>query len=174
MHTHLLARKDSAGVTISAVCRGLVTQLLRLMRAHMDLILFAQTSCVFSIYSCQDTAAFAVALSVPRAASGVTHSGARSKTEIYGLSSNDASRQKQADDGTLLATRSSSLVGEIILAQRRRKVPEAGSLENPPGTEGGPDGPMWLLPEVLAFMKDLNTQNASFNTCAHQKGPRTK
>ena len=40
--------KDSAGETISAVRLGLVTQLLRLMRAHIDLILFA--SCVFTIY----------------------------------------------------------------------------------------------------------------------------
>ena len=37
---------------------------------------------------------------------------------------------------------------EIIEAQRRRRVPEAGSVENPPGTEGGPDRPMCLLPEI--------------------------
>ena len=47
--------KDSAGETISAVRLGLVTQLLRLMQAHIDLILFA--SCVFTIYSYRHTAA---------------------------------------------------------------------------------------------------------------------
>ena len=71
---------------------------------------------------------------------------ARSKTEIDGLSSDSSGLQRQADEGTLLATRSCALVAEVVKSQRARRVPEAGSIENPPpGSEGGPDGPMWML-----------------------------
>ena len=40
------------------------------------------------------------------------------------------------------------LLGEIIQSQRRRKVPEAATLENPPGSESQTEGSMWALPEV--------------------------
>ena len=67
----------------------------------------------------------------------------RSKIEIYGLASNDAKLQRQADEGMLLARESCAL-----MAQQRRRVPEASSLESAPGTVGGPDGPMWLLQDI--------------------------
>ena len=38
----------------------------------------------------------------------------RSKTEIYGLETNSASLQRQADQGTLLATRSCSVIAEVV------------------------------------------------------------
>ena len=46
---------------------------------------------------------------------------------------------------------------------------EVGTIENSPGTEGGPDGSMWLLPEVVAFVRDLDAVEAGFNTCAFQR-----
>ena len=59
----------------------------------------------------------------------------RSWLEIYGLSSNSTGQQKQADDGTLLAARTVMVVGETLQLQRRRRVPEVGTLANPPGSE---------------------------------------
>ena len=44
----------------------------------------------------------------------------RSRQEIYGLSSNDADQQEQADDGTLLAARTVMVVGEVMEAQMGR------------------------------------------------------
>ena len=76
-------------------------------------------------------------------ASGPGPPPVRSKTEVYGLSSNSSGLQCQADEGTVLATRSCTLVSEVVKSQQARKVPEAGSVENPPGTEGGPGAPMW-------------------------------
>ena len=107
-------------------------------------------------------------------ANGLGPPPVRSKTEIYGLSSNSSSLQRQADEGTLLATRSCSVVADVVLSQRERKVPEAGSIENPPGSEGGPDGPMWMLPEVVAFVKDLDAAEAVFNTYAYHTSSRLK
>ena len=40
----------------------------------------------------------------------------RSKIEIYGLASNDAKLQRQADEGMLLARESCALMKEIVLA----------------------------------------------------------
>ena len=98
----------------------------------------------------------------------------RSKTEIYGLATNNGKLQKQADEGTLLATRSCNVVASIVRSQRRRAVTEIGTIENPPGSEGGPDGPMWLLPEVKAFIEELDANEVLFNTCAFQSGSRVK
>ena len=60
-----------------------------------------------------------------------------------------------------------------IHSQRDRQVPEVGSIENPPGSEGGPDGPMWMS-EVVAFVKDLDAEEVVFNTCAFQTSSRLK
>ena len=98
----------------------------------------------------------------------------RSKTEMYGLATNSGALQRQADQGTLLATRSCDLVADVVATQRARQVPEAGTVENPPGSDGGPDGPMWMLPEVVAFIKDLDAMEAVFNTCAFQASSRLK
>ena len=107
-------------------------------------------------------------------ASGPGPPPVRSKTEVCGLSSNSSGLQRQADEGTVLATRSCTVVAEVVKSQQARRVPEAGSVENPPGTEGGPDAPMWMLPEVIAFVGDLNTVQAVFNTCAFQSSCRLK
>ena len=61
---------------------------------------------------------------------------------IYGLPSNTPQQQAEADKGSLLAIRSTQMLGEIIQSQRRRKVPEAATLENPPGSESQTEGSM--------------------------------
>ena len=58
----------------------------------------------------------------------------RNLEHIYGLPTNTPEQQKEADEGSLLSIRSTNLLGEQIQAQRRRQVPEAATLENPPGT----------------------------------------
>ena len=92
----------------------------------------------------------------------------RSKMEIYGLSTNNKKQQAEADKGTSLAIRSALVTSEIILSQRRRSVPNVGTLENPPGSESQEEGPAWCLPELKAFEEKLSTVTALFNTCAFQ------
>ena len=55
-----------------------------------------------------------------------------------------------ADVGTLLASRSVEVIGAILKSQRVRRVPQAGTLENPPGSTTREEGPAWELPEVKA------------------------
>ena len=50
---------------------------------------------------------------------------------IYGLPSKSPEEQQQADEGTLLASRSVEIIGTILKDQRKRRVPQAGTLENP-------------------------------------------
>eukprot|EP00435_Cladocopium_sp_Y103_P021609 s565_g5.t1 len=92
----------------------------------------------------------------------------RSLTEIYGLGSNTRSQQREADRGTVFAVRSALVISEIVQSQRRRAVPPAGTLENPPGSETREEGPAWALPELISFERDLGAVTAIFNTCAYQ------
>ena len=62
-----------------------------------------------------------------------------------------------------MAIRTTLLLGEIIQSQRRRKVPEAATLENPPGSESQVEGSMWALPEVADFMEKFLCLTAWFN-----------
>ena len=88
----------------------------------------------------------------------------RSLRFIYGLPTNSVRQQAEADKGT----RSTPVVGEVIQSQRLRKVPEAGTLENPPGSDDADEGPGWTLPEVMIFLKKFECQEVEFNTCAYQ------
>lgn len=98
----------------------------------------------------------------------------RSLEFIYGLPSNNQRQQAEADRGSLMAIRSSQITGEVLQGQRLRKVPECGTLENPPGSEDRREGPAWALPEVEKFMKDFECEEAVFNTCAFQMKERTR
>eukprot|EP00435_Cladocopium_sp_Y103_P058389 s307_g20.t1 len=98
----------------------------------------------------------------------------RSLECIYGLVTNDERQQKEADVGSLLAIRSIQVTAEVLQTQRKRRVPECGTLENPPGSESQAEGPAWQLPEMLAFLKEFECQLATFNTCAFQAKERTK
>ena len=93
----------------------------------------------------------------------------RSNNYIYGLPGNSKRQQTEADNGTLLATRSVVIVGEILQSQRRRRVCLAGTLENPPGSEDQKEGTAWLLPEIQDFMKYFGATTALFNTCSYQE-----
>ena len=94
----------------------------------------------------------------------------RSKNHMYGLPGNTRGQQQEADRGTLLASRSVSVVGEILQSQRKRKLTLAGTLQNPPGSDDQREGPAWLLPEVQEFMDYFGAATALFNTCAYQDG----
>eukprot|EP00439_Symbiodinium_sp_Y106_P080150 s539_g18.t3 len=98
----------------------------------------------------------------------------RDKWNIYGLGSNNIQQQRDADMGTILAVRSCQWLKAVLDSQKLRKVPEVGTLENPPGSQEGPDGPMWLLPEVMAFERDAQTVKVSLNTCAYQMELRNR
>ena len=88
---------------------------------------------------------------------------------IYGLPSNSVQQQDEADRGSVFAIRTTQTLGEIIQSQRRRKVPEAATLENPPGSESQTEGSMWALPETADFMERFDCAKAWFNTCAYQQ-----
>ena len=98
----------------------------------------------------------------------------RSGAEIYGLATNSRAQQQEADRGTVMAVRSAMIINEVIQSQRRRAVPSVGTLENPPGSETGEEGPAWALPELMSFERDLGTTTALFNTCAYQTKLRYK
>ena len=98
----------------------------------------------------------------------------RSGSEIYGLATNSQAQQQEADRGTVMAVRSAMIINEVIQSQRRRAVPSVGTLENPPGSETGEEGPAWALPELKSFEKDLGASTALFNTCAYQSKVRYK
>ena len=98
----------------------------------------------------------------------------RSGAEIYGLATNSRAQQQEADRGTVMAVRSAMIINEVIQSQRRRAVPSVGTLENPPGSETGEEGPAWALPELMSFEGDLGTTTALFNTCAYQTKLRYK
>jgi hypothetical protein len=73
-----------------------------------------------------------------------------------------------------MAVRSAIIINEVVQSQRRRSVPTAGTLENPPGSDTGEEGPAWALPELISFEKDLGAVTALFNTCAHQSKVKYK
>ena len=95
----------------------------------------------------------------------------RSGQWIYGL---DSRQQAEADKGSLLAIRSTQVVGDLLQSQRLRKVPDCGTLGNPPGSEDQQEGPAWCLPEAEKFMKDFDGETAEFNTCGFQQKERVR
>ena len=98
----------------------------------------------------------------------------RSLQHIYGLPSNSPEEQQQADVGTLLASRSVEIIGTILKDQRKRRVPQAGTLENPPGSDTKEEGPAWELPGVKTFMEVFEGKVADYNTCAYQEEERVR
>ena len=98
----------------------------------------------------------------------------RSLEHMYGLPSNSSAQQKEADRGTILAVRSVEIVKAVIKSQRRRRVPQAGTLENPPGSESQFEGPAWKLPEVVSFMEKFRLETAIFNTCSYMSKQKVK
>ena len=98
----------------------------------------------------------------------------RSLQHIYGLPADSVEEQQFADVGTLLASRSVEVIGAILKGQRLRKVPQAGTLENPPGSNTREEGPAWELPEIKAFLDAFECQVADYNTCSYQEDERVR
>eukprot|EP00435_Cladocopium_sp_Y103_P014598 s616_g3.t1 len=98
----------------------------------------------------------------------------RSLEWIYGLPTNSPSQQSEADRGSMLAIRSTVIAAEQIQSQRRRRVPEVATLENPPGSEAQVEGPAWALPELIDFIRRFECTLAYFNTCAYQQKERVR
>ena len=98
----------------------------------------------------------------------------RSLQHIYGLPTNSAKQQKEADRGTIMCVRSLNITAEVIQSQRKRGVPEAATLENPPGSDTGFEGPSWELPESKQFHEQFDTLWVEYNTCAFQKKERLR
>ena len=90
----------------------------------------------------------------------------RSAAHIYGLPGNTPSQQKEADEGTLMATRSAWLHKKQVVACQKRGVPEVSTLENPPGAKDS--GSAWDLPELLQVVQETKSSTVEFNTCAYQ------
>ena len=78
----------------------------------------------------------------------------RSKTHPYGLKSNNASQQKECDNGTILASRSVKLATQI--------------LENPPPSELPEHLSAWELPEVKDYLRLDGVKAVDFVTCAYE------
>ena len=94
----------------------------------------------------------------------------RSRQFPYGLPSNSPKQQEEADDGTLMATRSLGLMQKQVWSQRSRRVPQAATVENPPGDETGPAGSAWMLQEVEEALESTGAGMADFNTCTYMDG----
>ena len=90
----------------------------------------------------------------------------RSAAHIYGLPGNTHAQQREADDGTLMATQSAWLHEKQVNSCKRREIPEVSTLENPPGAEN--TGSAWDLPEVKDALTATRSSSVEFNTCAYQ------
>lgn len=90
----------------------------------------------------------------------------RDGLNIYGLESNNAQQQEEADRGTMMATQAAWIMEEQIRSCKRRKIPPAATLENPPGDKRC--GSAWQLPEIQEVMKNTGASVAQFNTCSFQ------
>ena len=93
----------------------------------------------------------------------------RSRDEIYGMATNNVKQQQEADRGTLAATRSVALMKLQCARADARGIPRVATGENPPGTDGI-EGSAWLLPEIVQDLREMEAEEAVFNTCAFQDG----
>ena len=90
----------------------------------------------------------------------------RSTQEIYGLSSNNPSRQAEADKGTLMAAQAGWLMEGQVNSDKERRVPTASTVENPPGDDKC--APAWCLPELKDALERVDATKVPFNACAFQ------
>eukprot|EP00434_Breviolum_minutum_P040624 symbB.v1.2.036105.t1/scaffold5010.1/size60825/7 len=90
----------------------------------------------------------------------------RDGQNIYGLETNTVQQQDEADKGTMMATQAAWIMEEQVNSCKRRKVPPAATLENPPGDQRC--GSAWQLPEIRIVMDSTKASVAQYNTCAFQ------
>ena len=94
----------------------------------------------------------------------------RSKDHPYGLPTNTEKEAKEADEGTIHATRS-VLIGKRSEGQAGKQKSGRGgfsTLENPPPSDVQGHLSAWELPEVEEFAKEQASAIADFHTCAYQ------
>ena len=96
----------------------------------------------------------------------------RDGESIYGLATNDERQQEEADKGTMMAAQAGWLMEEQVLTCKRRGIPPAATLENPPGDKKC--GSAWQLPELRLVMNSVNASVAQFNTCSFQSKLKTR
>ena len=96
----------------------------------------------------------------------------RDAANIYGFQGNSPRQQEEADRGTMMATQSGWLMEEQVESCRKRRVPPAATLENPPGDDQV--GSAWHLPEIKQSLKNTNASIAQFNTCSFQTKQKTR
>ncbi len=96
----------------------------------------------------------------------------RDGENIYGLPTNNEVQQEEADKGTMMAAQAAWVMEEQVETSKRRKIPPAATLENPPGDEKC--GSAWQLPEIRIVMKNTNASVAQFNTCSFQTKSKSR
>ena len=96
----------------------------------------------------------------------------RDGQNIYGLESNTPQQQDEADRGTMMATQAAWIMEEQVNTCKRRKVPPAATLENPPGDQKC--GSAWQLPEIRIVMDNTRASVAQYNTCAFQSKSKVR
>ena len=96
----------------------------------------------------------------------------RDGESIYGLATNDEKQQEEADRGTMMAAQAGWLMEEQVQTCKRRGIPPAATLENPPGDQKC--GSAWQLPELRQVMSNVNASVAQFNTCSFQTKLKTR
>ena len=75
----------------------------------------------------------------------------RSREHLYGLPTNTAAQQREADRGTLMACTSVDILDLISEAGDARHKACPATLENPPETDRPEAASAYLLPEVAKF-----------------------
>ena len=95
----------------------------------------------------------------------------RDKDNLYGLPSNSAAQQREADKGTLMATRSVDFIMAMEDSEPLRLAPSVASLENPADPAEDPLPSAFQLPEVLSWTDQAHVTQADYNHCAYQRHP---
>ncbi len=90
----------------------------------------------------------------------------------FRLPANHARQQGEAAKGTMMAAQSGWVMEEQVKTCRRRRVPPAATLENPPGNKKC--GSAWQLPEIKVVMSNVGASVVQFNTCSFQAKQKSR
>ena len=94
----------------------------------------------------------------------------RSKLRPYGLAGLPAHWQKEADDGTVMMTRSCMMVGEQYKVDRMIAVGGFSTLENPPPSDHPEHISAWHMPEMVDLIDSIpEFKCAYYNMCAFEE-----
>eukprot|EP00435_Cladocopium_sp_Y103_P043711 s972_g12.t1 len=92
----------------------------------------------------------------------------RSQRYPYGFPGQPLDRQKEADEGTLHASRSVHLTQAVLDSRPQSKIRPVGTLENPPPSDHPEHLSGWELPEVAKLAAKQGFTKVEFTTCAYQ------